>query len=178
MIDKSMELEDMEGIKRVVQVGLLCTQEAPSLRPTMTSIIQMLTQKDAPLPTPSKPPFMDEAMAVSLSVASSQRHPSESFDSCRSHNKDYVLKWLFLYFQFMFGCYIHFHLHTSYAQLAMITVYFHIFLGIYLTLWLYIIHLHTIYNQEELLIEFVTETAKSYNKNKTKNMMMKERYTV
>ncbi|KAI3779439.1 hypothetical protein L2E82_09158 [Cichorium intybus] len=45
--------------KKVVQVGLLCTQEAPSLRPYMSAVLRMLA-KDEPLPVPSNPPFIDE----------------------------------------------------------------------------------------------------------------------
>ncbi|XP_071690982.1 cysteine-rich receptor-like protein kinase 2 [Rutidosis leptorrhynchoides] len=48
-----------EAIK-VVQVGLLCTQEDPSLRPTMSTVLKMLAKDDEPLPAPSNPPFMDE----------------------------------------------------------------------------------------------------------------------
>ncbi|XP_023745687.1 cysteine-rich receptor-like protein kinase 2 [Lactuca sativa] len=46
--------------KKVVQVGLLCTQEAPSLRPTMSMLLKMLAKDDEPLPLPSNPPFIDE----------------------------------------------------------------------------------------------------------------------
>lgn len=44
---------------RVVQVGLLCTQEVPSLRPTTAKALQMLTT-DEQLPAPTNPPFIDE----------------------------------------------------------------------------------------------------------------------
>ncbi|PIA29290.1 hypothetical protein AQUCO_06100063v1 [Aquilegia coerulea] len=47
-------------ICRVVHVGLLCTQEAPSLRPFMSTALQMLTNKDEQLPAPTNPPFVDE----------------------------------------------------------------------------------------------------------------------
>ncbi|XP_031286435.1 putative cysteine-rich receptor-like protein kinase 43 [Pistacia vera] len=66
IIDKSMKNmeEYRDEIERVVWVGLLCTQESLVRRPTMTSIIQMLKQKDTPLPLPSRPPFMDEWMEL------------------------------------------------------------------------------------------------------------------
>ena len=58
IIDKSLEIEDIEEMKRVVQVGPLCTQESPDLRPTMTSVIQMLRRRGLALPAPSiKAPF-------------------------------------------------------------------------------------------------------------------------
>ncbi|KAM7269167.1 hypothetical protein ACFE04_024664 [Oxalis oulophora] len=49
-----------DDVFRVVQVGLLCTQENPSLRPTMIKVIELLTKKAEPLPTPTNPPFIDE----------------------------------------------------------------------------------------------------------------------
>ncbi|KAK9063460.1 hypothetical protein SSX86_017330 [Deinandra increscens subsp. villosa] len=48
-----------EAVK-VVQVGLLCTQEAPSLRPSMSTVLKMLAKDDEPLPAPSNPPFIDD----------------------------------------------------------------------------------------------------------------------
>ncbi|KAJ7943676.1 Cysteine-rich receptor-like protein kinase [Quillaja saponaria] len=48
------------GILRVVHIGLLCTQEIPSLRPTMSKALLMLTKKEENLPAPSNPPFTDE----------------------------------------------------------------------------------------------------------------------
>ncbi|XP_021802761.1 cysteine-rich receptor-like protein kinase 2 isoform X1 [Prunus avium] len=49
-----------DEILRVVQIGLLCTQESPSLRPTMSKALQMLTKKEQHLPAPANPPFIDE----------------------------------------------------------------------------------------------------------------------
>ncbi|KAM6562248.1 hypothetical protein CsatB_022246 [Cannabis sativa] len=47
-------------ISRVVHVGLLCTQESASLRPTMSKALRMLTNKEEHLPPPTTPPFVDE----------------------------------------------------------------------------------------------------------------------
>lgn len=47
-------------IARVIQIGLLCTQEIPSLRPSMSKLLHMLKNKEEILPLPSNPPFMDE----------------------------------------------------------------------------------------------------------------------
>ncbi|KAF9607281.1 hypothetical protein IFM89_033488, partial [Coptis chinensis] len=47
-------------ILRVVHVGLLCTQELPSLRPAMSTALEMLSKKDENLPAPTNPPFVDE----------------------------------------------------------------------------------------------------------------------
>ncbi|KAG7980124.1 hypothetical protein I3843_05G166000 [Carya illinoinensis] len=47
-------------VLRVVHIGLLCTQEIQSLRPTMSKVLQMLTKEDEHLPAPTNPPFMDD----------------------------------------------------------------------------------------------------------------------
>ncbi|XP_059451385.1 cysteine-rich receptor-like protein kinase 46 [Corylus avellana] len=86
IIDVSMEMEDVEEATRVIQVGLLCTQESASLRPTMTTVIQMLREKDAHLPVPSKPPFTEESMEISPSFESSRRRPSCLSDLCTFHS--------------------------------------------------------------------------------------------
>nr|XP_043613226.1 cysteine-rich receptor-like protein kinase 2 [Erigeron canadensis] len=49
-----------KDVKRVVHIGLLCIQEAPSLRPSMSVALRMLTKDDEALPVPSVPPFIDE----------------------------------------------------------------------------------------------------------------------
>lgn len=86
IIDASMKMEDVKEISRVIQVGLLCTQESPSLRPTMTRVIQILKDKDIQLPVPSKPPFADECMELSISKGSSPRQPSCLSDLCTFHS--------------------------------------------------------------------------------------------
>lgn len=63
MIDKDIEEEtDKREVKRVMQIGLLCTQESPQLRPTMSKVIQMVSSTDFVLPTPTKPPFLHDSM--------------------------------------------------------------------------------------------------------------------
>ncbi|XP_049404808.1 cysteine-rich receptor-like protein kinase 2 [Solanum stenotomum] len=47
-------------VLRVVHVGLLCTQEIPGLRPSMSKALQMLVKKEEELPAPTNPPFVDE----------------------------------------------------------------------------------------------------------------------
>jgi hypothetical protein len=46
-------------VTRVEHVGLLCTQEISSLRPTMSKALQMLTTEEH-IPEPTNPPFIDE----------------------------------------------------------------------------------------------------------------------
>ncbi|XP_015066642.1 cysteine-rich receptor-like protein kinase 2 isoform X2 [Solanum pennellii] len=47
-------------VARVLHVGLLCTQEIPTLRPSMSKALQMFIKKDEELPPPTKPPFVEE----------------------------------------------------------------------------------------------------------------------
>lgn len=47
-------------VLRVIHIALLCTQEAASLRPTMSKVLQMLVKKEKELPAPTCPPFIDE----------------------------------------------------------------------------------------------------------------------
>ncbi|XP_051116450.1 cysteine-rich receptor-like protein kinase 2 [Andrographis paniculata] len=56
---RNMKVED--EILRAFHVGLLCTQEISSLRPSMSRALQMLANKEVQLPAPSNPPFLDES---------------------------------------------------------------------------------------------------------------------
>ncbi|KAL5725070.1 hypothetical protein ACHQM5_008257 [Ranunculus cassubicifolius] len=57
-------------ILRVVHVGLLCTQEISALRPLMSDVVRMLSEKDEQLPEPTNPPFIDErTMEFNLGVS-------------------------------------------------------------------------------------------------------------
>ncbi|KAH0728679.1 hypothetical protein KY284_004544 [Solanum tuberosum] len=47
-------------VARVLHVGLLCTQEIQTLRPSMSMALQMILEKEEELPAPTNPPFVDE----------------------------------------------------------------------------------------------------------------------
>ncbi|XP_038713171.1 cysteine-rich receptor-like protein kinase 2 [Tripterygium wilfordii] len=68
--DSNVKME----IFRVVQIGLLCTQEIPSLRPTMSKALQMLTTEEI-LPAPTSPPFMDERTMELNDTCEDSRYP-------------------------------------------------------------------------------------------------------
>ncbi|XP_072950999.1 cysteine-rich receptor-like protein kinase 10 [Typha angustifolia] len=56
IIDKSLDTHcQSEGVLRCIHISLLCVQEEPSERPTMSSVILMLSSSSISLPTP-KPP--------------------------------------------------------------------------------------------------------------------------
>lgn len=69
-----------EAIK-VVHVGLLCTQEVPSLRPSISMALKMLVKDDEPLPTPSNPPFIDDNEINELEEKIQRYHDDNDFNS-------------------------------------------------------------------------------------------------
>lgn len=66
---------------RVVHIGLLCTQEIPSLRPSMSTALRMLAKKDELLPTPTNPPFIDENTMELIDTFENPHHPFRHGDS-------------------------------------------------------------------------------------------------
>jgi hypothetical protein len=44
-------------ILKFINIGLLCVQESPTDRPTMSDVISMISNEHAPLPTPKQPAF-------------------------------------------------------------------------------------------------------------------------
>nr|KYP54822.1 Cysteine-rich receptor-like protein kinase 42 [Cajanus cajan] len=47
---------------RVFQIGLLCTQASPSLRPSMTQVVCMLSNSNLDVPIPKQPPFLNSKL--------------------------------------------------------------------------------------------------------------------
>ncbi|KAL6983724.1 Cell division control protein 2 [Sarracenia purpurea var. burkii] len=78
---------------RVVHIGLLCTQEVPSLRPSMSKALQMMAKKNEHLPPPSNPPFMDENTMELNDTRENPCYPLNSNNSssvaCVSHSSFY-----------------------------------------------------------------------------------------
>ncbi|XP_010026658.2 cysteine-rich receptor-like protein kinase 2 [Eucalyptus grandis] len=62
-------------VSRVVHIGLLCMQEAPSLRPKMSKALEMLTKKDEELPPTTNPPFIDERTMTLNDMCKEQSFP-------------------------------------------------------------------------------------------------------
>ncbi|KAF8390449.1 hypothetical protein HHK36_024975 [Tetracentron sinense] len=46
----------------VLQIGLLCTQASVPLRPSMSDVVQMLTNQDCEIPLPKQPPFLNASV--------------------------------------------------------------------------------------------------------------------
>lgn len=76
----------------VLQVGLLCTQASVALRPSMSDVVKMLTDKDFPVPLPKQPPFLNASVmdpdaspiSFGMSSKSSTLTNSTSFKSSSS----------------------------------------------------------------------------------------------
>ena len=60
MLHNNHTINVKNEVARVLHVGLLCTQEIPTLRPFMSKALKMIVKKDEELPPPSNPPFVDE----------------------------------------------------------------------------------------------------------------------
>ncbi|KAJ9677785.1 hypothetical protein PVL29_022648 [Vitis rotundifolia] len=48
--------------RNVVQIGLLCTQASFGLRPSMSQVVQMLTDQNSVIPEPMQPPFLNASV--------------------------------------------------------------------------------------------------------------------
>ncbi|KAF8035937.1 hypothetical protein BT93_C1840 [Corymbia citriodora subsp. variegata] len=59
------------SVERLVQLGLLCAQERPMYRPTMSDVVSMLNNETIPLPLPREPAFLTHKTD---SASSSRRH--------------------------------------------------------------------------------------------------------
>ncbi|CAA3005910.1 cysteine-rich receptor kinase 42 [Olea europaea subsp. europaea] len=56
---------------RVLKIGLLCTQASVSLRPSMSEVVQMLTDFDCQIPEPNQPPFLKASLLSATTNRSS-----------------------------------------------------------------------------------------------------------
>ncbi|KAK3028782.1 hypothetical protein RJ639_039048 [Escallonia herrerae] len=66
-VDKSIELVDpclkgnfpVEEASKALAIALLCTQASAALRPAMSEVVRMLSDKDYEIPMPHQPPFLN-----------------------------------------------------------------------------------------------------------------------
>ncbi|CAI9761745.1 unnamed protein product [Fraxinus pennsylvanica] len=64
MLDNYHNPDVQKEILRVVHVGLLCTQEISSLRPSMSIVLEMVVKEEEQLPEPTNPPYLYETMEL------------------------------------------------------------------------------------------------------------------
>jgi len=58
MLDSNMKENDYETeVIRCIQIGLLCVQENPNIRPTMARVVSYLNNHSLELPSPQEPGF-------------------------------------------------------------------------------------------------------------------------
>lgn len=58
-------------VVRCMQVGLLCVQQRTEDRPTMSSVVFMLSNESAALPQPKEPGFSVQSFSLKVESASS-----------------------------------------------------------------------------------------------------------
>ncbi|XP_071722800.1 cysteine-rich receptor-like protein kinase 1 [Rutidosis leptorrhynchoides] len=56
---------EAESARRVLQIGLLCTQASVALRPSMSNVVTMLKDKASHIPSPKQPPFLNASVLSS-----------------------------------------------------------------------------------------------------------------
>ncbi|CAI9752629.1 unnamed protein product [Fraxinus pennsylvanica] len=72
LVDPSLECDFPEHeASRVLKIGLLCTQASVSLRPSMSEVVQMLTDFDCQIPEPNQPPFLNASLLSETETRSS-----------------------------------------------------------------------------------------------------------
>jgi len=52
------ESDTLCNVSRYVNIGLLCVQESPDDRPTMSDVVSMIGNDTVPLPSPKPPAFL------------------------------------------------------------------------------------------------------------------------
>ena len=68
MLDPAVKASAVpEQVELCVRIGLLCVQENPELRPTMSSVVLMLISDQTQMPAPAQPPLFARLKKVSVS---------------------------------------------------------------------------------------------------------------
>ncbi|KAL6990915.1 hypothetical protein U1Q18_009036 [Sarracenia purpurea var. burkii] len=81
LIDKAIgESFSTNEVMRCIQVGLLCVQQRPEERPTMSSVVFMLSNESAVLPQPKQPGFSVESFPLKMESSSGGQTSSTSND--------------------------------------------------------------------------------------------------
>ena len=78
LVDECMESPILKSeVLRCIQVGLLCVQQRPEDRPTMSSVLLMLDSENPVLPQPKQPGFYTERF-LDPDTSSTGKHASVS----------------------------------------------------------------------------------------------------
>lgn len=78
LVDECMESPILKSeVLRCIQVGLLCVQQRPEDRPTMSSVLLMLDSENPVMPQPKQPGFYTERF-LDTDTSSTGKHASVS----------------------------------------------------------------------------------------------------
>ncbi|MBA0834548.1 hypothetical protein Goarm_006892 [Gossypium armourianum] len=88
VVDPVIEHNFREEACRLLQIGLLCVQASTELRPSMSTIVQMLTDDTCEIPCPTQPPFLSPSSSgFSLNMTTStSNYETESYIQSSGHN--------------------------------------------------------------------------------------------
>ncbi|MFS8023892.1 putative protein kinase RLK-Pelle-DLSV family [Helianthus anomalus] len=70
-----LESYDPNIVLKCIMVGLLCVQEDPDDRPTMSNVVTMLTSDISTLPEPKQPAFIVRKLTTCYDTSSSSYQP-------------------------------------------------------------------------------------------------------
>ncbi|XP_039067946.1 cysteine-rich receptor-like protein kinase 1 [Hibiscus syriacus] len=81
-IDSNLDAKfDEKEASTALLVGLLCTQPSVAIRPSMSDVVQMLTNANYRLPRPKQPPFLNASViSPELTLSGSFRMASSALD--------------------------------------------------------------------------------------------------
>ncbi|XP_031284383.1 putative receptor-like protein kinase At4g00960 isoform X1 [Pistacia vera] len=79
LIDPNLRVGSNRDMMRCIHIGLLCVQDNVANRPTMASVVHMLTGGTLSLPTPSKPAFFMDSNTTTDNLESSALDQSNNF---------------------------------------------------------------------------------------------------
>lgn len=68
----------------VLLVGLLCTQASVALRPSMSEVVQMLTNTNCVIPSPKQPPFLNASVLSPKDTISTSFMESSAMDESKT----------------------------------------------------------------------------------------------
>ncbi|KAB1999481.1 hypothetical protein ES319_D12G165200v1 [Gossypium barbadense] len=88
VVDPVIEHNFREEACRLLQIGLLCVQASTELRPSMSTIVQMLTDDTCEIPCPTQPPFLSPSSSgFSLNITTStSNYETESYIQSSGRN--------------------------------------------------------------------------------------------
>jgi len=76
LMDQSLrEVCNADQFLKCVNIGLLCVQEDPNDRPTMSTVVTMLDSEPATIPTPKRTAFVPTPRGCSSSIDTSSSRP-------------------------------------------------------------------------------------------------------